>query len=70
MEECRKYHFDWSEMITAVRLSSQRLDEDLTVIKGLRIMNTSQDLRIIAQRSVDTLLIQVTLDTHCRLLQL
>lgn len=57
-------------MITAVRLSSQRLDEDLTVIKGLRIMNTSQDLRIIAQRSVDTLLIQVTLDTHCRLLQL
>lgn len=51
-------------------LFSKRLDEDLIVIKGLRIMNTSQDLRIIAQRSVDTLLIQVTLDTHCRLLQL
>lgn len=51
-------------------LLSKRLDEDLIVIKGLRIMNTSQDLRIIAQRSVDTLLTQVTLDTHCRLLQL
>lgn len=51
-------------------LFSKRLDKDLIVIKGLRIMNTFQDLNIIAQRSVDTLLIQVTLGTHCRLLQL